>query len=75
MKRTLLVAAAMLAALALTACQKNDSSTPKTGATPPASSASPSPSSPSSSSPSSSSPSSDASPATPSDASKDAGKK
>ena len=67
MKRTLLVAAALLAALALTACQKDESkSTPKTGATPPASSA-PAPSSPA---PAPATPS----PA-PSDASKDAAKK
>ena len=68
MKRTLLMAATVAAALALAACQKQEPSAPKTGATPPASTA-PAPSSPA---PSSSTPSA---PSAPADASKDAGKK
>ncbi|HZR69542.1 MAG TPA: hypothetical protein VFB01_10885 [Burkholderiales bacterium] len=63
MKRTLLMVAGIAAALALAACQKNESSTPKTGSTPPASTA-----------PSTPPPSSGAAPATPSSPS-DAAKK
>jgi hypothetical protein len=76
MKRTLLMAAGIAAALALAACQKNESSTPKTGSTPPASTAPSTPpaSSAPSGAPSTGAPSSSSAPATPSSPS-DASKK
>jgi len=77
MKRTLLMAAGIAAALALAACQKNESSTPKTGSTPPASTAPSTPpaSSAPSGAPSTGAPSSSSAPATPSSPSSDASKK
>jgi len=76
MKRTLLMAAGIAAALALAACQKNESATPKTGSTPPASTAPSTPpaSSAPSGAPSTGAPSSSSAPATPSSPS-DASKK